>query len=126
MTNKYLLLKKYQEMDSFEQVNLLRFDQAGIDEETPLHIASYGGDIDELIIMLNTDVDINVRGDIGNTPLHDAASKKHEKVVSALLKAGANPMIKNDYGDYAIDFVMSDDGTNIKAILLSAMNACKS
>jgi ankyrin repeat protein len=121
MTNKDILLQKYQKMDSFEQVTLLRFDQAGSDEDTPLHKASFKGDIEELMIMLNTDVDVNVRGDIGDTPLHDATLGKHEEIVLALLCAGANPMIKNDYEDYAIDSVMADDQSNIKRILLAAM-----
>ncbi|TAN65984.1 MAG: ankyrin repeat domain-containing protein [Methylobacter sp.] len=123
MTYKEILLEKYKKMDSFENVDLFRFDQAGIDEETPLHIASYRGDIDDLITMLGTNVDVNVRGDIGNTPLHNAALKKHKEIVLALLNAGANPTIRNDYGDSAIDFVMGDDVENLKAILLSAMGA---
>lgn len=122
MINKELL-KKYQELDSFEKIELLRFDQSGLDEETPLHIASYGGDIGDLMVMLDTSVDVNAKGDIGNTPLHNAALKKHKKIISALLAAGANPMIKNDYGDYAIDFVIGDDESNIKEILLSAMQS---
>lgn len=67
-------------MDSFVNINLFRFDQAGIDEETPLHIASYKGNLDDLMTMLNTHVDVNVRGDIGNTPLHNAVLKKHKKL----------------------------------------------
>jgi ankyrin repeat protein len=71
--------------------------------------------------MLETDININVRGDIGNTALHEATQKKHEKIVLALLEAGADPNLENDYGDFAIDY-LSETDTHLKEILLSAMN----
>ncbi|MCX7097149.1 MAG: ankyrin repeat domain-containing protein [Methylococcales bacterium] len=112
-----LLLDKYRKLDCFANIGLIKFDQSGIGEDTPLHMASYSGDFNSLIVMLDTDVDVNVKGDIGNTPLHNAALKKHADIVLALLKAGADPSITNDYGDYPIDYVLGDDASNLKNIL---------
>lgn len=91
-------------MDFFSSVKLIRFDQPGSVDDTPLHMASYAGRIHEVMLMLATDVDVNVRGDIGNTPIFDAVIAGQVDVVQALLKAGANPFVENDYGDQPLDF----------------------
>jgi ankyrin repeat protein len=79
------------------------------------------GNLDDLNLMLLSSIDINKRGDIGNTALHYAALKGHEAIVEMLLKSGANPLIQNDYGDYAVDYATDDDKLAIKRKLLAAM-----
>lgn len=100
------LLKKYQEMAMFEDVELVAFDQPGrFDEDTPLHVACFSGAVEDVKQMLNDGAKINIKGDIGNTPLHSAVIGGHADVVKLLIASGADPEVENDYGDKPIDMI---------------------
>lgn len=111
------ILRKYECMPHFDGIKLVSADQKGIDEQSPLHIACYNGSYDDVVVMLKSDVDINVRGDIGCTPLHEAVSNGHEEVVKLLLDHGAITSIKNDYGDTPVDFAEIEAFDNILVML---------
>ncbi len=112
------LIKKYQEMTVFEDIELNRFDQHGsLDQDTPIHWACYKGILEDVKSMVKTDIDVNVIGDIGNTPLHQAASKNHYEIVKFLLNSGADPKVKNIYGDLAEDCVSEPDEKDIIKLL---------
>ena len=51
----------------------------------PLHIAAYIGHLDVVKALVRNGVDVNVEDINGQTPLHRAAQKGHDKVVSFLL-----------------------------------------
>ena len=54
------------------------------------------GDLTEWLISLKrNDLDVNAASIGGHTPLMTAVKKNRTKVVSELLKAGANPLFKN-------------------------------
>lgn len=99
------LLNKYRSLPQFEGVELKSFDQRGKFEDTPLHVASYNGWVEDLKIMLAGSIDINVKGDIGNTPLHDAVSGGSISAIDLLLNNGAESQAPNDYGDRPLDLV---------------------
>uniref|UniRef100_A0ABD2WC95 Uncharacterized protein n=1 Tax=Trichogramma kaykai TaxID=54128 RepID=A0ABD2WC95_9HYME len=73
---------------------------------TPLHIACEsdyfdGHAIDEFFELISPDrhrVRVDVRDKFGNTPLHVAFDKKHEKMVVNLLKLGFDPYATNVEG----------------------------
>jgi uncharacterized protein len=47
--------------------------------------------------------DVNAVGDLGNTPLHHAASLGLELIAKRLLERGANPAIRNEFGQTPAD-----------------------
>jgi len=54
--------------------------------------------IDTLNYLLEQGADVNKKDSLGRTPLHWAASRKHHKIVDALIKHGADPSITDDSG----------------------------
>jgi ankyrin repeat protein len=52
--------------------------------------------------------DVNVQGDIGNTPLHYAVSNRQFAMVEELLAYGADPAKGNDYGDMPLEYMASE------------------
>ena len=71
--------------------------------ETALHHCSEYGAIDSVKYLIANRADIDVLDEDGNTPLiKGVAAAEHFKVVGLLLDAGANPNIKNDYGNTAL------------------------
>jgi calcium-independent phospholipase A2 len=53
--------------------------------------------------------DINIKGDIGNTPLHYAISNRQLDMVEALITYGANINQGNDYGDTPMDYMKDEE-----------------
>ncbi|MCC7035773.1 MAG: ankyrin repeat domain-containing protein [Alphaproteobacteria bacterium] len=71
--------------------------------DTCLHIAAIRGDLRLVKILVEAGLDVNFIGDMGYTPLHYASKGKHQKVVDFLLRAGAQPDIKNEFGQKALE-----------------------
>jgi ankyrin repeat protein len=53
-------------------------------------------------LLLDKDVDINVTNYTGDTPLHEAASHGHRKMVEFLLQNGAELEMRDDYRQTAL------------------------
>jgi ankyrin repeat protein len=109
------LLKKYQDQVHFEEIILKSFDQFGISEDSPFHLACLWGEVDDMMIAAG--VDVNHKGDIGDTPLHYAVRNQREAVVLALLKAGAKCNLKNDYEDTPLDIAEREGNQKIISLL---------
>ena len=60
---------------------------------SPLHSASYVGDLEMIRILLEYGADINAQNDAGATPLHWATTWSRTEVVCVLLEQGADPNI---------------------------------
>lgn len=80
-----------QEMKSFGQ----RYSRT---EDTPLNAAATNGHKDVVKMLLESDIDVDKAGAMGNTPLYSAAENGHKTIVKMLLEEGANPNIKNSQG----------------------------
>lgn len=50
------------------------------------------------LLLIEAGADVNAVGDMSETPLHVAVSQENIKVVEALLKSGANPTAKSEFG----------------------------
>ena len=79
-----------------EGANPMARDESG---STALHLASYKGHTGLVQLLAQTKgVLIDARDDAGNTPLQLAAAAGKDEVVPVLLKAGADPNLKNSDG----------------------------
>ncbi|XP_039877598.1 oxysterol-binding protein-related protein 1-like isoform X2 [Simochromis diagramma] len=89
--------------------------------EEKLLEAAREGDISTLSKLLNGKdaPDIHCRDSVGNTPLHCAAYRGQKQCVIKLLKCGANPSIKNNNAQTALDLVCTDE---LKQILAAYKN----
>ncbi|HET7832320.1 MAG TPA: ankyrin repeat domain-containing protein [Gallionella sp.] len=92
------VLKKYSSHPEFLGLDLVDPNQRGAVDDTPLHIASRKGELEDIQVLLDSGADINISGDLGNTPLHQAAMCGKVEVVKKLLSCGANSDLKNEFG----------------------------
>jgi ankyrin repeat protein len=67
-----------------------------------LHIAALRGDLKAVMLLVDSGVDVNLRGDLGNTPLHYAQKNSQDEVVKFLIRRGALPDLVNELGEKAI------------------------
>jgi ankyrin repeat protein len=67
------VLAKYQELPEFADTPLTDVNQRSIGEDAPLHVASRWGALEDVEVLVAAGANVNQAGDIGNTPLHEAA-----------------------------------------------------
>ena len=67
-----------------------------------LHIAAARGDLRAVRLLVDAGADVNLCGDLGNTPLHYARKGSHQDVVRLLLGHGAMPYLTNEFGEKAV------------------------
>lgn len=67
--------------------------------------------------MIAAGADLNLPGDIGDTPLHYAVRMQRESVVEALLAAGAKHDLKNIYDDTPLDIAEREGNQKIISII---------
>lgn len=84
-------------VEKFLSVNATTSHQNNVGD-TALHWACYRGDETSVAALLQHGADFEIRGDIGNRPLHLAATSGNTKVVFTLVVAGARVNSLNDYG----------------------------
>lgn len=83
---------------------------------TPLQIAALGGFDDTVQFLLHEGCVVNCKNVDGDTPLIDAVENGHLEVVILLLKAGADPRLRNGKGEEPLDLVTPDVGDDWEAI----------
>jgi hypothetical protein len=68
------VLRRYadEELPEFDGIELIAIETVGRFGNRPLHIACVRGDIEEVQALIAAGAKINVRGEHGNTPLHEA------------------------------------------------------
>ncbi len=91
---QYLI--NYESDDPEEPIKPLSYREPSGDN--CLHIASSLGDLKAVAILLKAGLDINEKGDMGNTALHYAYKRKHQAIIDLLEKNGASDEIKNEFG----------------------------
>src|SRR5205823_3769224 len=58
---------------------------------TPLHMAASNGRGGEIVdFLIAKGADVNIKSDVGNTPLHEALARGHNDVAKRLIAAGAD------------------------------------
>jgi uncharacterized protein len=76
-------------------------DSRSIEQDTPLHVMAWRVDLYGIKTLIEAGADINATGDMYETALHIALRKENEAMVEILLKAGANPDIRSEFGETA-------------------------
>jgi ankyrin repeat protein len=94
------ILQRYvdERYPDFIDVVLTDVNQHGAFGNTPLHIASMRGALNEIETLLAAGAKADAEGEMGDRPLHNAAMRGHGPVVKRLLEAGASPEVKDDHG----------------------------
>lgn len=88
--------------------------------DTPLDYATESGHLEIVKLLIDAGADVNLTGENGWSPLHNAASISRKvaiDVVKVLLDAGANPAAKSGDGQYPCDVAVN---ANVKTMLLEA------
>jgi len=78
-------------------------------QNNPLQIAALEGFVDTVQYLLDQGCIINCKNIEGDTPLMDAIENGHLGVVTQLLKAGADPRLRNGEGKDILDLVKSEN-----------------
>ncbi|WP_337261491.1 MULTISPECIES: ankyrin repeat domain-containing protein [unclassified Serratia (in: enterobacteria)] len=98
-------LEYYRNVYMFQGYDITSPISCGMDEDTPIHMAAYDGRVDFINDMLPFIENINIPGDIGNTPLHYAVMQNNVAAAKLLLEHGADIMRKNDYDDTPLEWM---------------------
>ncbi len=73
---------------------------------TPLHWAvGRAGNVETVQALLEAGANVDVKGQFGYTPLQMAVLGGRFKLAQVLLKAGADPLLKNNDNETAVDFM---------------------
>lgn len=62
------ILLKYKDHPEFLGVELIDVNQRGAVDDTLLHIAARMGEVEDVEILIANGADVNIVGDLGNTP----------------------------------------------------------
>ncbi len=74
-----------------------------ISADYPINDAAFLGDLDNVKKLIRLGVEIDARGDLGYTALHQAVHQGHFNVVKFLMESGADASIKTELGKTAFD-----------------------
>lgn len=110
------LFDKYQKHPDFLE-KISDVNQRNIDGDNMLHIATRKKDINDIKSLLKYGINIDAQGDLGYTALQYACINGYQDVVELLLYYGANPKIRNEFGETALDIVFSSNEHNKKKII---------
>ena len=67
-----------------------------------LHIAAARGDLRAVELLVDAGMDVNLQGDLANTPLHYARKRGREDVARYLISRGGSPQLVNELGEQAM------------------------
>jgi ankyrin repeat protein len=87
----------YDSDDPTEKISPLTYRAP--DGDSCLHIAARRGNLRAVQLLIKAGLDINLRGDMGCTPLHIARTPE---IVAILLASGASTSIENEFGQVPI------------------------
>ena len=109
--------KIIREKDFIEQIQKLipQYDNAFIDlfnlqnpdGKTLLHVAAkQGWGSAAHFIVEQPNISLDIKDNIGETPLFKAIRYEHENIIELLLEKGANPLVRNNKGKNTLDLAL--------------------
>lgn len=114
------ILSKFAEEYTFEGCDLVSPETHGVCDDTPLHSAAAGNEVDLLRELMPYVTSIDVIGDIGLTPMAAAALHGNVEAVEYLLSCGADPFMEAEDGWSVLDFMKAKPGFERLIVLVEA------
>ncbi|QEY25317.1 ankyrin repeat domain-containing protein [Neisseria zalophi] len=118
------ILKRYEIHPDFLGVSIEDINQVGGMDDTVLHIAARNNYLNDALIFLQNGALIDIKGDLGYTPLHYACMFGNIEMVRLLLDNGANKNIQNEFGENAIKIAINSSSEN-KDMIVKLLNNFK-
>ena len=102
---KYSYLINYESEDPTESIDPISYRDSNSDHL--IHIAASGADLRTVELLLRAGVDVNMKGDMGSTPLHYASREGNCELIELLLRHGADELLLDDFGRRPSDYAHS-------------------
>ena len=80
----------------FEEADFTNISWSTVEGENALHVAIIRNEYNIAKELIDLGIEINARGDLGHTPLHEAASNGHIGLVKLLVENGADVHALNE------------------------------
>ncbi|WP_313418911.1 ankyrin repeat domain-containing protein [Stenotrophomonas sp.] len=96
-------LSKFADEYTFEGYILTAPESPGVCGDTPLHVAAMKNKVDLLSEMMPYVTNVDVAGDMNLTPMAAAAMFGNVEAAGYLLSCGADPFIRDEFGDLVLD-----------------------
>jgi len=98
------------QIDSYsEEWDASNLDKKMIDEDAIIHWVSRYGTTEDLAYLIKAGANLNLKGDIGRTPIMEAVNFNQLENTKLLINYGADLTLKDDYGDSIYTLVSSDN-----------------
>ncbi len=89
------------------------------DKMSPLHYASFRGQMEIAELLIDKGANVNIKGQEGGvTPLHLAATKGNKEMVKLLISRGADVELTDKYGRKPLHYAKSFNQYAVMEILL--------
>lgn len=111
------VIEKYRMHFQFLGVEISDVNQHGAFHDRMLHFAAELGDTKDIDVLVSSGADANAAGDLGNTPLHSAVRMGKVDAARRLLELGADPAIKNELDQDAIELADGRGHNNLAEML---------
>jgi ankyrin repeat protein len=97
------VIEKYERYPQFLGIEITDVNQRAAMNDTMLHFAAELGSTEDIDVLVASGAEVNAIGDICNTPLHGAAMMGKAVAATRLLELGADPTLRNELGQCAVD-----------------------
>jgi ankyrin repeat protein len=120
------VIKKYQGHPEFLGIDIVDPNEPGAVDDTLLHLTARTGDLKGIEVLIASGAEVNSIGDLGNTPLHQAAMMGKVDSVRKLLQLGADPSLRNKFDQTAEEVAKLGGHHEIAEILKEVHSAQRS
>ena len=86
-------------------------------DDTVLHIAARNNSLNDALVFLQNGALIDLKGDLGYTPLHYACMFGNIEMVKLLLDNGSDKNIQNEFGENAVRIAINSSSENKEKIV---------
>ena len=96
-----VLIARCRQSPDFAELDYSDLNQPCNDGDALIHLVAMQGNPDDIDLLVRSGARVNALGDLGFTALHNAAMRGRSEIAQKLLDLGANPSIKNEWGQTA-------------------------
>jgi ankyrin repeat protein len=114
------LFNRLNRTETFDKDLFVDVNATNADDENALHWAAQSNDLESARLLIEAGINIEQRGDLGRTPLHEAAAFGHRDMVLLLIESGADVHALTE-GDTPFGLARSKGHNDICDLLRAAM-----